>query len=109
MPADEPAAIAGEDSMQQDRAPCRRSRLLVAALAAAASLAALMAAGASEAAYSKRVEAACKGDYKRLCPNYKAGSLQLRACMEAKAAQISSGCIDALIDSGEVNRQRVKR
>jgi hypothetical protein len=29
--------------------------------------------------------------------------------MEAKAAQISSGCIDALIDSGEVNKQRVKR
>ncbi|HXF52768.1 MAG TPA: hypothetical protein VNK52_01470 [Hyphomicrobiaceae bacterium] len=87
-------------------APCG-VRLL--AFACAVCLAVALAARDSEAAYSKRVEAACKGDYKRLCPNYKAGSLQLRACMEAKAAQISSGCIDALIDSGEVNRQRVKR
>jgi hypothetical protein len=95
--------------MQHEEAPHRCRSALVLALAGAAGLALALTAGNGEAAFSKRVEAACKGDYKRLCPTYKAGSLQLRACMEAKAAQISSGCIDALIDSGEVNKQRVKR
>lgn len=73
---------------------------------------ALAAAGAvtpSEAAISPRVKKACTGDYKRLCPKYKVGSSALRACMEAKQAEISSACVDALIDSGEVNRSRARR
>ena len=60
-------------------------------------------------AVSPKVEKACKGDYKRLCPAYKVGSAQLRACMEAKQSEISSRCIDALIDSGEVDRHRGRR
>ena len=60
-------------------------------------------------AVSTKVEKAYKGDYKRLCPSYKVGSSQLRACMEAKQADISSACIDALIDSGEVDRRRARR
>ena len=55
-------------------------------------------------AVSAQVKKACRGDYKRLCPSYKVGSPQLRACMEAKQAEISSRCVDALIASGEVNR-----
>jgi hypothetical protein len=57
-------------------------------------------------AVSAKVRKACTGDYKRLCPRYKVGSAQLRACMEAKQAEISSRCVQALIDSGEVNRRR---
>jgi hypothetical protein len=72
-------------------------------------LALALAPATSKAAFSKRVQVACKNDYKRLCPSYKSGSLQLRACMEARASEISSGCIDALIDSGEVDRRRVRR
>ncbi len=53
---------------------------------------------------SAKVKKACTGDYKRLCPKYKVGSAQLRACMEAKQSEISSGCVQALIDSGAVNR-----
>jgi hypothetical protein len=87
--------------MQRETAWLRRRPRLLSAAACAAAFALALAAATAEAAYSKRVEAACKGDYKRLCPTYKAGSLQLRACMEAKAAQISSRCMDALIDSGE--------
>jgi hypothetical protein len=56
------------------------------------------------AAITAKVKKACAGDYKRLCPSYKVGSPQLRACMEAKQFEISSRCVDALIDSGEVNR-----
>ena len=61
------------------------------------------------AAFNKKVERACKGDYKRLCPQYKTSSAQLRACMEAKAYEISEKCVTALIDSGEVDRKRAGR
>ena len=59
--------------------------------------------------FSKAVEKACLADYKKLCPQYKIDSLQLRACMEWKSSSISWGCIEALIDSGEVDRKRVLR
>jgi len=36
-------------------------------------------------------------------------SSQLRACMESKANEISWVCVSALIDSGEVDRKRVRR
>lgn len=64
------------------------------------------AAGAANA-FNKKVENACKGDYKRLCPQYKPSSPQLRACMEAKGNEISSKCVQALIDTGEIDRRRV--
>jgi hypothetical protein len=60
-------------------------------------------------AFSKRVEQACSGDYKRLCPAYKTSSPQLRACMESKANEITPGCIDALVRTGEVDKKRVRR
>jgi hypothetical protein len=55
-------------------------------------------------AVSAKVKKACAGDYKRLCPSYKVGSTALRACMEAKQAELSSRCVQALIDSGEVGK-----
>lgn len=60
-------------------------------------------------AFSPKVERACKSDYKRLCPQYKPSSPQLRACMEAKANEISPSCIAALIDDGVVDRRRAAR
>lgn len=65
--------------------------------------------GEASAAITAKVKKACKGDYKRLCPTYKVGSPQLRACMEAKQFEISSSCVDALIESGEVNRSQARR
>lgn len=64
--------------------------------------------GAAEAV-SAKVRKSCAGDYKRLCPGYKVGSASLRACMESKYREISSGCMNALIDSGEVDRARSRR
>ncbi len=60
-------------------------------------------------AVSKQVQRACLADYKNLCPQYRHNSPQLRACMESKATEISWGCIEALIDSGEVDKKRVAR
>ena len=60
-------------------------------------------------AFGKKVERACKTDYKRLCPQYKPASPQLRACMEAKAGEISGQCIATLIEDGVVDRRRASR
>ena len=59
----------------------------------------------ASAVITAKVKKACAGDYKRLCPRYKVGSAQLRACMEAKQNEISSPCISALIDAGETGRR----
>lgn len=85
------------------------TRTLAYALSAAAAVVMLVTASAPAEAVSARVKKACVGDYKRLCPAYKVGSTKLRACMEARQAEISSRCVDALIDSGEVDRSRRKR
>lgn len=71
-----------------------------------ATAAALLGTATPAFAVSQKVKKACVGDYKRLCPKYKVGSPQLRACMEAKQSEISSKCVQALIDSGEVNKRR---
>jgi hypothetical protein len=58
-------------------------------------------------AYSARVKSACKSDFYKFCPSYKdkLDSPQLRACMRAAGGNISSRCIDALADSGEISRK----
>jgi hypothetical protein len=60
-------------------------------------------------AYDERVRRACTGDYRRLCGQYKPSSPQLRTCMEANAFSISSPCISALVDSGEVDGSKVRK
>ena len=52
-------------------------------------------------AYPKAVTQKCRSDYKRLCPAYKAGSADMRACMSANHRAISNGCMNALVDAGE--------
>jgi hypothetical protein len=79
-------------------------------IAAVLSAAGLFAATADTAdAYSDRVRRACKGDFHRLCGQYKPESSQGRACMESNGFSISSPCIDALVDSGEIDGSRVKK
>jgi hypothetical protein len=88
----------------------RQGRTAKAIAMAAVALFALAATGApASAAITGKVKKACAGDYKRLCPSYKVGSAQLRACMEAKQFEISSGCVSALIDAGEVGRSQARR
>ncbi len=81
-----------------------RARTVVATLVV--TIAASLSTVADAAAFSRKVQLACRGDYKRLCPHYKVGSPQLRACMEAKSSEISSNCISTLIDEGVVGRSR---
>ena len=57
------------------------------------------------AAYSARVNSACKTDFYKFCPSYKLDSPQLRECMRSAGGNISSRCIDALADSGVISRK----
>lgn len=81
----------------------------VAGVAAAVGMTGLVVSVSTAHAYSKRVERACKADYQNLCPQYRPNSAQLRACMESKSSSISWGCIEALVDAGEVDKKRVAR
>lgn len=74
-----------------------------------ASIAAALIAGGRAEAYTAKVENACRADYFSHCPGYPVGSASLRLCMESKSKQLSSGCIDALIKAGLVDRRRVAR
>ncbi len=70
----------------------------------------IVAAGAtSSVAFSQKTRAACADDYQRLCPSYKEGSAQLRACMESNANSIAPKCIRAAVDSGDIPRSKAKR
>ncbi|HEX2841433.1 hypothetical protein [Hyphomicrobium sp.] len=63
------------------------------------------------AAYSKKVENACRGDYDTHCPGYKVGSAALHNCIElaGKRGNLSKGCFDALVDAGMVPRKYLKK
>lgn len=75
---------------------------IIAALAVA--FGALTAAGAANA-YSGRVKSACKSDFYKFCPSYKPDTPQLRSCMRSVGGNISSRCLDALADAGEIPRK----
>jgi hypothetical protein len=78
-------------------------------LVAVAALAVIGAQTMPAAAVNKKVERACRADFKRLCPSYNPESSSARACMESKSNEISSICMNALIDAGEVDRRRARR
>lgn len=66
---------------------------------------------ADAGAYSKKVETACKSDYKAHCPAYKEGTSALRNCMSlaGRRGNLSRRCVNALTDAGLVPRKYRKR
>lgn len=66
---------------------------------------------AEAGAYSKKVENACRGDYKTHCPAYKEGSSALRNCMSlaGRRGNLSRRCVNALTDAGMVPKKYRKR
>jgi hypothetical protein len=77
-------------------------------------LVALIALGSSlamstTAAHADRVRNACSGDYHRFCSAYSPNSSQMRACMQANGRSLSSGCVNALVDAGIIDRRQVRR
>jgi hypothetical protein len=56
-------------------------------------------------AYTGRVKSACKADFYKFCPAYKPDSPQLRSCMRSAGGNISSRCLDALANAGDIPRK----
>lgn len=72
-------------------------RLAVSMLVAAF---AVSATAGGAAAYPVTVVSKCRGDYKRLCPQYKKLGDELEACMRSNYRAISNVCINSLVDAG---------
>jgi hypothetical protein len=51
----------------------------------------------------------CRDDYHQFCGDYGLDSPALRTCMNKHGHSLSHGCIEALIDAGEVSRAEVER
>lgn len=78
-----------------------KSMAVIAAAAGCALIAAVPA-----YAVSGKVREACGADYKRFCPSYDPNSAKARQCMRQVGKRLSVGCIDALVDAGEIRRPR---
>lgn len=66
-------------------------------------------AGSSAHAYSRKVKDACSADYASLCAKYKQGSSELRRCFESNRRVLSTECVQALVDAGEVPARYLKQ
>jgi hypothetical protein len=77
-------------------------------LIAAASI--LCLAGAAQAAPISPLERQeCHEDYKKFCADYGLDTPALRACMDRAGKSLSKGCVNALIQAGEVSQAEVER
>jgi hypothetical protein len=77
----------------------RKTRIALSVAIAASALALV---GTSASAYSTKVKDACSADYGSLCAKYKQGSSELRRCFESNRRVLSTECVQALVDAGEV-------
>jgi hypothetical protein len=64
---------------------------------------------AQSAPLTKAVEQACRADYHKFCDEYGLETAALRSCMNKNGELLSGGCIQALIDAGEVSQAEVQR
>jgi hypothetical protein len=76
------------------------------------SMAAIASAGlwtTSAGAVSLHVKLACSRDYFAFCSQFASDSPEVRQCMRAVGEKLSSRCLNALIDAGEVSKIEVSR
>ena len=73
-------------------------------------LAVIACTGLAEAAPITKLERQqCQSDYKQYCGEYGLDSPALRTCMDKNGKHLSKGCVEALIDAGEVSHAEVER
>ena len=80
-----------------------------AAVAAGVTLATVILSTNDAHAVSLAVKLACASDYYAHCSQYAVGTPAVRQCMRAHGKELSSGCISALVDAGEVSKSEVER
>lgn len=59
--------------------------------------------------YSKAVQQACSADYRKYCGDYGLESAALRTCMDKAGQSLSRGCVQALVQAGQVSQAEVDR
>ncbi|HML27668.1 MAG TPA: hypothetical protein PKE16_02300 [Hyphomicrobium sp.] len=64
---------------------------------------------ASAYAVSERVKSACRDDYFQHCSQYAVGSEELRQCMRKVGEDLSTPCLVALVQDGEISKADVER
>lgn len=82
----------------------RRATLLIASISIAC-----LASAARAAPISPLERQECRDDYKKFCGEYGLDSPALRACMDRAGRGLSKGCVQALIQAGEVSQAEVDR
>lgn len=85
------------------------SGLLRACLVGVAALIATVVATGSALAVSGRIKTACQSDYFRHCSAHAVGSAALRQCMQNVGPGLSSPCIVALVEEGEISQADIAR
>jgi hypothetical protein len=58
---------------------------------------------------SQRERQECRDDYKKFCGEYGLETQALRDCMDRAGQGLSKGCVQALIQAGEVSQAEVDR
>lgn len=61
------------------------------------------------AQYSAALKNACRNDYKRFCGEFAPQDAGLRQCMDRAGESLTKRCVEALIDAGEISRERAAR
>jgi hypothetical protein len=56
-----------------------------------------------------RVNSACANDYFAYCSQHDPDGPAVRRCMRAVGRKLSMGCVNALIEAGEVSKKEVAR
>jgi hypothetical protein len=73
------------------------------------SLGILIAFATEAGAGNARVNSACANDYLAYCSQHDPDGPGVRRCMRAVGRKLSTGCVDALIEAGEVSKKEVAR
>ena len=87
----------------------RGLRLFESHLRAAMALAALLVSTHCSYAVSERAREACKADYYQHCSQYSVGTEELRQCMRKVGEGLSTPCLAALAQDGEITKADVER
>ena len=85
------------------------TRLFQTYVFAAAGLSALVVSSVGAYAVSNRVKVACQDDYLHHCSAYEVGSEFLRQCMRKVGRGLSTSCIAALVQEGEITKADIDR
>jgi hypothetical protein len=105
MSLDWQIGLSGSDGTMSGRLEMTKRRIALNVIVAGSALALT---SMTAFAFSQKVKDACSADYGSLCAKYKQGSSELRRCFESNRRVLSTECVQALVDAGEVPARYLK-